>query len=677
MAKKRIVIVEDEHRLIKAQQKFAAILKSIGDGVIATDINSRVEFINYMACQLTGYKENEALNKSLSDIFIIIDEETGKRIRNPFSLIIKSGQILELEDTILLENKEGKRIHIRANGSPIRDDKGHIFGAVVVFRDISDRRHTQLKLIKAKEAAESASVTKSQFLANMSHEIRTPMNALIGFAELLHDTHLDASQKNYLDIIYNTCNSLMDLINDILDLSKIEADQVELEEINFDLQYLIESVLKILSAKIREKKIELYYNFEDGMPTSFNGDPTRIRQILLNLLSNAIKFTNEGEIALHVSLDKSTDDTNVTAPHTIKTIRISVKDTGIGVKENVRRTIFEVFSQADMSTTRKYGGTGLGLAISKRLVEMMGGEIWLKSEEGKGSEFIFTLKLKESDPIADSQITPLQLKKLKGKKVVIIDDNENSLRILESNCHNLGLTILYSTTSPSEFLKWMYNHSTIPDIILCDLKMPKIDGYKLAKRIKREEKYKKTKLIAISLYAKIGSTRIMRRSGFDAFLPKPITRQELAAIFQTTLGDKRKSGQIITRHLSKEIALKGIRVLIAEDNATNQSLIKMLLEKYGCCVDAVWNGKEAIQKVQSHRYDIILMDIQMPVMGGLKSTEIIHKKINKNIPIIGLSAAAMKEDQENAIALGMVDYITKPVDAKILKEKILQFVNKE
>ncbi|MFH0985145.1 MAG: response regulator, partial [Candidatus Omnitrophota bacterium] len=492
--------------------------------------------------------------------------------------------------------------------------------------------------------------------------------------ELLENTSLTCAQKDYVGTIRESSQTLMLLINNILDVSKIEAGELKLEEIDFDLSYLLKSVIKMNSTRFEKKDVRMLCAIDENMPKSYKGDPTRIRQILTNLISNAIKFTEKGEIRISAKAKEG-----VSGPSgERRMLEFSVKDTGIGIPKEKHERIFEAFEQADTSTTRKYGGTGLGLTISKTLVAMMGGKIWVESTPGHGSEFFFTLNLEEAAPVVQKDIAPLRVADLKGKKVLIVNDNESASKMVEICCREAGMDVLYKAASVKETLDWLSRQTELPEIILSDIMMPKRDGYELARAIKKSAKTQAIKLVAVTSDVKPGAAKDAEKAGFDAFLPNPVFKNDLIEVMRVVLGDNRgdrKADQIVTRHMAEELACKGLKILVVEDNLVNQKLLQVVLKNFGCEVDVASNGQVAVEKVKTHRYDLVLMDIQMPGMGGCEATEIIRSQISKTLPILALTATVSKEDEQKSLAAGMNDFITKPVALTRLRGKIIQWAN--
>ncbi|RMD52442.1 MAG: response regulator, partial [Nitrospirae bacterium] len=529
---------------------------------------------------------------------------------------------------------------------PARIEMLKLIGSIMGLAIANDRMQKEME--KAKEEALRASRIKSEFLANMSHEIRTPLNSIIGMTELALETELTPEQREYIETIRKSSNFLLSLINDILDLSKIEAGQIEIEEVEFDLIELVESIVDMFSHSAREKKLELTCYIDPTLPTKLIGDPGRIRQVLVNLLSNAIKFTEKGEVSVKVVPAKTVDKSKVG-------LHFIVSDTGIGIPKEYQHKIFDKFSQVDASTTRRFGGTGLGLSISKALVELMGGHIWVVSEVGKGSTFHFILAL---NPFSKAEKFYFTYPDLKDISILVVDDNKTNRFILQKTLTAWGCKVKEAEDG-NEALSFLYNKDNKFDLIILDHQMPQMSGIELARTIRNDESFKDLKIIMLSSWGGI-SADTLKELRIDALMTKPVKR---SALFDTLMKvlKLRKEKEVAKEKIKKPVITGKVkpryRILLAEDVIDNQILTSRMLQKEGFVVDIANNGKEAVEKANRYIYDLILMDIQMPILDGFDATRAIRAiEKGKNIepvPIIALTAHALTGFLEKCIENGM------------------------
>ncbi len=653
-----------QYRLIEeltaAEKSYRELVELVQEVIFKCDETGKISFLNQAWTEITGYSVEESLGGHLWDY--IYEEDRKHAIDLITKYLNSENGNLNKELRFLRKGGDGDLIWLMLS---VRS--GTKEGKVGSLYDINTRKRAEEELLRAKEIAESANRTKSEFLANMSHEIRTPINGIIGMTGLALDTELDADQREYLSMVKISADSLLSIINDVLDFSKIEAKKLDLEPIKFFLRDSLGDTIYTLALRAEQKGLELINHIPPDLPDGLVGDPGRLRQIIVNLIGNAIKFTAKGEILLQVDKESQTENEIV--------LHFSVIDTGMGIPPDKQRLIFEAFSQVDGSTTRKYGGTGLGLTICSQLVKLMNGKMWVESEENVGSKFHFTARFGLSGGKTTKKTSP-QLQILKDMPVLVVDDNKNNRFLLQEMLVNWHMkpTVVESGQDALTTMERSYNNEEPFALALIDHEMSDMSGFDLAKQIKENPRFSKVKIVILSSIGQRGDAARCCKLKIDGYLTKPIKQSDLLdsimAISGVSLWESKP--ELVTRYSLRENR-RHLGILIAEDNLVNQKLAVRILEKRGHNVVVVNNGKEAIDALEKESFDLVLMDVQMPEMGGFEATQIIRqreKESGKHIPIVAMTAHAMKGDREKCLEIGMDGYVSKPIKAEELFEVI-------
>ncbi|MBF0237707.1 MAG: response regulator [SAR324 cluster bacterium] len=651
-----------EQALIESNNRFRVIFEQAAVGVAQIDSNTgHFIRINQRYCDIVGYSTEEM--KQLP--FQKITHPDDLQMDLAFMQDLRDGKIREFSMEKRYLRKDGTPVWVDLNVSPMWAPGEEVSWHIAVVIDITERKLAEAALLQSQAQAQAANKAKSMFLANMSHEIRTPMNVVMGMNSLLLGTELTNEQHQYVLMAKNSTEALLAVINDILDYSKIEAGRLKLEMVGFHLRHLLEDLCTLLAVRAQIKGLELICFVEPDVPLSLNGDPGRIRQVLINLIGNAIKFTARGEVLLHVVIKEETEHDAL--------LRFSVRDTGIGIPPEKQQIIFESFTQIDNSTTRKYEGTGLGLTISRQLVELMGGQISLNSEEERGSEFSFFLRLsKNQDTIPTMELDPL----LKKSRIMILDDNHNTCTMLQRNCQFWGLRADVATdgqTALDALLKAHDGNDPFSAMFI-DLKIQGMSVENLCKSIKSSPQLKPLKLLLLTEFGNSVDEKQQKLLGADVCIAKPVHVDDLFWRLTSVLKSDALSKQALLKSSTIPLIQRNdVRILVVEDNKLNQSMILEIFKKMELgVIDTADNGLEALKKMEITVYDLVLMDIQMPEMNGLEATKIVRDPtslvLNHQVPIIALTAHAMTGDREKCLEAGMNDYLSKPIHPQRLSE---------
>jgi two-component system sensor histidine kinase/response regulator len=671
-----------KEELKKSEELYRSLMNNISFPISYMDKDHKILMVNAAVAKSLRKPVGEIVGKSC---FAEYEKRDAICPHCPGAKAMATGCAAEAETVGIRD--DGSRFDVYLRAFPVLDVNDEPMGFIEAIENITERKQAEEALKKAKRDAEVSSRAKSEFLANMSHEIRTPMNAVIGFTDMLLDTDLNESQAEYTVTIKNSGEALLSVLNDILDLSKIEAGELDFEEVDFDPELLAYDVCDLIRSKIQSKPIEILCRIGDSIPSHAQGDPMRFRQVLTNLMVNASKFTDSGEIELSLDIEEE--------KHNQVKFHAAIRDTGIGIPKDELSNIFEPFRQFDSSAKRKYGGTGLGLSICKQISNLMNGDVWADSSVDKGSIFHFTAWLGKTNAKETKRFSPVSLT---GKKVLIVDDNQANLAILARTLELAGIrsVALRNGKHAIQTLQKAVETEDTFDICITDIQMPAMTGYDIAKQIRHpSSQFSDLPLIALSS-SMDRDARECEASGFDGFLSKPIRREKLFQMLERIIGEGQEKGKehekarekILTQYSVQEDRKHSVSILLAEDHPTNQRLAQIMLTKAGYQVEVANNGKEAVEKYTAspEDFDLIFMDVQMPEMDGMEATKTIRGYEKRfpasnrespetlHIPIVAMTAHAMKGDKEKCLEKGMDDYITKPIKREIVFDILKKWV---
>ena len=675
-------IVSDITRLKHAEQhareaeyRYRSLFDNALEGIFRTTVDGQYIDANPALAKIYGFRSADELINAVQDIRRQLYVKPERREEFLFQ-IRTYGIVSRFESEVY--RKDGKVIWISENARAILGVNGQIACFEGTVEEITEQKQYQQSLIEASEAASAANKAKSAFLANVSHEIRTPMNGVIGMTELLLSTKMERTQRDYVETIRSSADALLTVINDILDFSKIEAGKLDIDYVEMDLRSHVEDIASMMAFQAAAKNLELIVNISPEVPERVLGDPQRIRQCLVNLAGNAIKFTRSGEIVITVCTAGRRDGRVVTL--------FEVRDTGIGISEDSIQSLFEPFVQADSSTTRHFGGTGLGLSIVRRLVQMMGGEVGVNSEPGKGSTFWFTL------PFETVEVTGVQpnLQVLpRDRRILVVDDNQTNRRVVSGHLQHVGYTVEQASSGAEalQVLAAAADAGWAFDVVLVDLQMPGMDGASLGERINSNVCLSQARLVMLTSMDRQGDLQRFTELGFAAYLSKPVRARELLTCVERVLACEAhewhsQNQRLITRGALKEADANQRyigHVLVVEDNQVNQMVARSFLERHGCTVTLADNGAEGVKAYEGGRFDLVLMDMQMPVMDGLTATRRIRdfEGWRPRTPIVALTANAMTGQAERCIAAGMDGFLTKPLESARLREVLNQYLQRD